>query len=102
MSGHTIDKLIYMANQIAREFDNQQPKHAADATWDHLWHYWNGRMQGMIIGYLKEDGSLLSPTARQAIERLAQPVEPAPQTKATEFNQADDHNTGRNLMSDAG
>ncbi len=27
MSGHTLDKLIYMANQIAREFENQQPKH---------------------------------------------------------------------------
>ena len=31
MSG-TLEKLVYMANQIAREFDNQRPRDAVDAV----------------------------------------------------------------------
>ena len=98
----TDDKLIYMANQIAREFDNQHPREAANATWDHLWHFWDPRMQAMITRYLAEDGERLSETAKAAVAKLAKPLEPQPRTKATEFNHADDNLTGRNLMSDAG
>jgi len=101
MSG-TLDKLIYMANQIAREFENQRPREAAEATWDHLWHFWDPRMRAMIVDHLAAGGKGLGETARAAVARLATPAEPAPQTKATEFNQAGDHEDGRNLMSDAG
>ena len=101
MSG-TLDKLIYMANQIAREFENQRPREAAEATWDHLWHFWDPRMRAMIVDHHAAGGEGLGETARAAVARLATPAAPAPQTKATEFNQAGDHEDGRNLMSDAG
>lgn len=102
MSGHTLAKLIYMANQIAREFSGQRPHDAVDATWDHLWHFWDPRMRTMIIAHLGAGGDGLDDVAKAAVAKLAMPREPVPRTKATKFNQADDHESGRNLMSDAG
>ena len=101
MSG-TLDKLIYMANQIAREFINQRPRDAVDATWDHLWHFWDPHMRATIVAHLQAGGEGLSETARAAVAKLAEAAAPPSQTKATEFNQAGDHNSDRNLMSDAG
>jgi formate dehydrogenase subunit delta len=98
----SLDRLVYMANQIAREFENQRPHEAVDATWDHLWHFWDPRMRAMILDHLGAGGAGLGETARAAIAKLASPTEPEPRTKATEFNQAGDHEDGRNLMSDAG
>ena len=98
----TLHKLIYQANQIAREFENQRPREAAEATWDHLWHFWDPRMRELIVAHLAAGGEGLRETARAAVAKLAAPVAPEPQTKATEFNQAGDHEDGRNLMSDAG
>jgi formate dehydrogenase subunit delta len=98
----TLDKLVYMANQIAREFDNQRPRDAVDATWDHLWHFWDPRTRDMIVAHLEAGGEGLSETAKAAVAKLATPHEPESQTKATAFNQAGDHEDGRNLMSDAG
>ena len=86
MSGQTLDKLIYMANQIAREFSSQRPHDAAEATWDHLWHFWDPRMRGMIVDYLHGGGTGLSDIASAAVARLAEDAEPAAVTKATEFN----------------
>jgi formate dehydrogenase subunit delta len=98
----SLDRLVYMANQIAREFEHQRPGEAVDATWDHLWHFWDPRMREMILAHLDAGGDGLGETAKAAVAKLAMPVEPEPQTKATEFNQAGDHEDGRNLMSDAG
>jgi formate dehydrogenase subunit delta len=98
----SLDRLVYMANQIAREFENQRPGEAVDATWDHLWHFWDPRMRSMILAHLAAGGEGLGETARAAVAKLALPVEPEPQTKATEFNQAGDHQEDRDLMSDAG
>ena len=98
----TLDKLVYMANQIAREFGNQRPGDAVEATWDHLWHFWDPRTREMIVAHLEAGGEGLGETARAAVAKLAAPVQPDSQTKATEFNQAGDHESDRNLMSDAG
>ncbi|MEA3028816.1 MAG: formate dehydrogenase subunit delta [Sphingomonadales bacterium] len=94
MSSHTLDKLVYMANQIAREFAGQRPREAAAATWDHLWHFWDPRMRALILAHLEAGGEGLSDIARDAVARLAAPVEPAPRTKATEFNQAGEGGSG--------
>ena len=94
MSGQTLDKLIYMANQIAREFSSQRPHDAAEATWDHLWHFWDPRMRGMIVAYLHEGGEGLSDVARAAVAKLTDDAEPAPVTKATEFNSPDQGASG--------
>ena len=96
----TLDKLVYMANQIAREFAGQRPRDAAAATWDHLWHFWDPRMRQMILAHLDAGGEGLSDIARAAVARLAAPVEPEPQTKATEFNQVGEGASGAG--SDAG
>jgi formate dehydrogenase subunit delta len=98
----TLDKLVYMANQIAREFENQRPREAVDATWDHLWHFWDPRTRAMIVAHLQAGGAGLGETAKAAVAKLATPAEPGARTKATEFNEAGDHESGRNLMSDAG
>jgi formate dehydrogenase subunit delta len=94
MSGHTLDKLVYMANQIAREFAGQRPREAAAATWDHLWHFWDPRMRALILAHLEAGGEGLSEIAREAVARLAAPVEPAPRTKATEFNHPGEGGSG--------
>ena len=102
MSSQTLDKLIYMANQIGREFANQHPDEAAEATYDHLWHFWDPRMRGMIVDYAREDGERLNEVARAAVARLASGDHPESVTKSTKFNKAGDHEGDRNLMSDAG
>lgn len=102
MSSHSLAKLVYMANQIAREFAAQHPEEAAQATYDHLWHFWDPRMRQLIVEHLDAGGEDLNEVARRAVERLKSAPRPQPVTKATEFNQAGDHLAGRNLMSDAG
>jgi formate dehydrogenase subunit delta len=96
----TLDKLVYMANQIAREFAGQRPREAAAATWDHLWHFWDPRMRQLILAHLQAGGDGLSDIAREAVARLATPIEPCPRTKATEFNRPGEGESG--AMSDAG
>jgi formate dehydrogenase subunit delta len=102
MTSRTLDKLIYMANQIAREFGNQRPNDAVEATWDHLWHFWDPRMRAMILAYQQQGGDRCASLPRRRSPSLHQLETPRSQTKATEFNRADDHKSGRNLMSDAG
>ena len=100
MSGSTLDRLVYMANQIAREFGNQRPGDAVEATWDHLWHFWDPRMRGMIVDHLHAGSEGLSEIAKAAVAKFATAMEPRSQTQATEFDDAggDDAET----MSDAG
>ena len=100
MSERTLEKLVYMANQIAREFAGMRPRDAAEATWDHLWHFWDPRMRAMIVAHLAAGGEGLSDIARTAVVRLASSAEPAPRTKATEFNHPGEGESG--AMSDAG
>ena len=99
----TVDKLVYMANQITREFAAQRPGEAVQATYDHLWHFWDPRMRAMILAHLDSGGAGLGEIAREAVARLGRSAsEPRPVTKATEFNKAADHEGDRDLMSDAG
>lgn len=103
MSAGTLSRLIYMANQIGREFTAQRPGEAAQATYDHLWHFWDPRMRQMIIDHLAAGGAGLDPIAREAVGKLQLSAgEPRPVTKATEFNRAADHQADRDLMSNAG
>jgi len=99
---NTLDKLVYMANQIAREFETQRPREAVDATWDHLWHFWDPRTRDMIVAHLRAGGEGLGETAKAAVAKLATHAEPEPQTHATEFNEVGEGESDRDLMSDAG
>jgi formate dehydrogenase subunit delta len=103
MSVSTIDNLIYMANQIAREFHNQRASEASRATCDHIWHFWDPRMRSMILDHLAKGGSGLDPVVVAALKELDQTTgKPRSMTKATKFNQAIDPAADRDLMSDAG
>ena len=100
MSSQTLAKLIYMANQIAREFSSQRPHEPVEATWDHLWHFWDPRMRSLIVAHLQAGGEGLSDIARAAVAMLASDAEPAPVTKATQFNAP--HQGASGAGSDAG
>lgn len=66
----TTDRLIYMANQIARELGSQHPGTAVEATWDHLWHFWDPAMRRTIITHLEAGGDGLGDVARRAVAML--------------------------------
>lgn len=87
------EKLVRMANQIAAEFVHQQGDNAAQATWDHIWHFWDPRMRQAIVAYQANGGSDLTPPAAAAVRRLAGNEQPEPQTRATEFGTDADGNT---------
>ncbi|MDB5698407.1 MAG: putative NAD-dependent formate dehydrogenase delta subunit protein [Alphaproteobacteria bacterium] len=99
MSTDTQQRLIYMVNQIATAFRTQEPEQAAQATYDHLWHYWDPRMRELICAHEAAGGDGLNPIARRAVELLIHSKgEPNAVTRATEFSEARDPD----LMSDAG
>lgn len=67
MSAHTTEKLIYMANQIARNVTHDPDPVAMIA--DHIHAFWSPRMKADVFAAL--DGAVLEPTARAALEQLA-------------------------------
>jgi formate dehydrogenase subunit delta len=90
----TIDTLRRMANDISRNFQAMGRGKAVLATADHIDKFWDPRMKRAIFA---DNGTGLSPIAREAIEHLAGGAHPDSQTRATEFNTA--HEIGH---SDAG
>ena len=91
MSG-TAARLVRMANQIANEFEHQQGANAADATWDHIWHFWDPRMRAAIVAQEAAGGSGLTDTAAAAVRRLGCGQEPKSQSRATAFGADADGN----------
>ena len=85
-----LERLVYMANQIARNFEALGHDAAAKATADHIASFWDPRMKAQIFACLEDGGAGLSPTGRAAIELLRDKGEPASQTRATEFNAVDE------------
>lgn len=99
MTSQSLPKLVYMANQIANAFRTQARDKAAEATYDHLWHFWDPRMRAIISAHEEAGGEGLNEIARAAVRLLIHTAtEPQPATKATEFSGARDPD----LMSDAG
>lgn len=62
-----LDRLVYMANQIARNFEALGSDVAAAATGDHLLQFWDPRMKRQIIGQLDRPDTALTPTAQEAV-----------------------------------
>jgi formate dehydrogenase subunit delta len=67
VSATTADKLVYMANQIARYFAAQPGEVAAVQTADHLKSYWAPSMRADIVRHLAAGGAGLSPVAAAAV-----------------------------------
>lgn len=63
-----LDRLHYMANQIARNLAAGGKEAAIAATAQHIVNYWDPRMKAAILA---GDRSELEPIARTAVERLA-------------------------------
>jgi formate dehydrogenase subunit delta len=62
-----IERLRYMANQIARNFAAQGEEAAIAAAAQHLRDFWDPRMKAEILA---DDRSALDPIARAAVDRL--------------------------------
>jgi formate dehydrogenase subunit delta len=94
----TDQRLIYMANQIARNFAAIGHPKAVAATADHIHKFWAPSMTARAFAMLdQEDGAALTPAADGALRRLRDGDEPRSQTPATKFDAA-----GEGDRSDAG
>ncbi|HMO76413.1 MAG TPA: formate dehydrogenase subunit delta [Sphingopyxis sp.] len=69
----TGERLVYMANQIARNFAAEGAERAAAMTEDHLRHYWDPAMRMRIVRLAGESPDALSPIAAAAVARIAAP-----------------------------
>ena len=76
MSGGTVDRLVYMANQIADFFksqghgDESQPARVRGVA-DHIRAFWDPRMRRLIFEHVKDHaGEGMKPLAREAVELL--------------------------------
>ncbi|ABQ67836.1 formate dehydrogenase subunit delta [Rhizorhabdus wittichii] len=77
MSGMTNDeKLVYMVNQIARNFGTLGHDDAVAATEDHLLKFWDPRMKARIVMLMAEHAGTLSPVASGALSRLRAGIGP--------------------------
>ena len=84
-------RLVYMANQIARNFAAQGADVAALAVADHIHKFWAPSMTARAFTMLDDDGGAdLTPIAGGALRRLRDGDEPRSQTPATEFDAAGD------------
>jgi len=66
----SLDKLVYMANQIGKFFTTQGPDQAAAGTADHIKKFWDPRMRAAILEHLDAGGQGLDPVVRLALERV--------------------------------
>jgi formate dehydrogenase subunit delta len=70
MSGPAPERLIYMANQIAKYFVAQPGADGAAAVADHLKKFWDPSMRADILAWTGAGGGGLEPLAARAVELL--------------------------------
>lgn len=68
MSG--VEKLIRMANQIAKNFEIRGEEIATQEAATHIKKFWDPRMRSAINAHLDEGGDGLSNIAKGALRRL--------------------------------
>ncbi len=83
----SLDRLVYMANQIARNLATHHDPSLATA--DHISTFWDPRMKAMVFDHLAAGGLGLDKNAADAIRILALRGAPEPQGEATIFNAVD-------------
>ena len=67
---HSVDKLVYMANQIGKFFAGQGPELAVSGTAEHIRKFWDPRMRAAIFDYVEAGGASLDANVRLAVEQL--------------------------------
>jgi len=65
------ERLVYMANQIARFFVAQKHDEAVKGVAEHIAKFWDPRMRQRIRSHLAAGGEGLTPLAKEAIAALA-------------------------------
>jgi formate dehydrogenase subunit delta len=68
MSTH--DRLIYMANQIARNLASEGPERSVDMVEEHIRSFWDPLMRQNIVTLAQQRPEALSPIAAAAVARL--------------------------------
>lgn len=69
-TSHTLDRLIYMANQIGSFFATQGHDKEVAGVKDHIAKFWNSRMQNQIFAHLANGGEGLMPNVKEALQLL--------------------------------
>ena len=64
------ERLVYMANQIGKFFQNQGHDRAVPGIAEHIRKFWDPRMRTSIFAHLDAGGAGLDPFVREAIEKL--------------------------------
>jgi formate dehydrogenase subunit delta len=64
------ERLVIMANQIAKFFASQKHDAAVAGCSDHIAKFWDPRMRDHIRSHLADGGAGLDPLAREAIANL--------------------------------
>ena len=64
------DRLVYMANQIARNFMTMGEDKAAQAVADHIAKFWEPRMRAQIFALHEKGAETFVPVADRAIALL--------------------------------
>lgn len=66
----TLDRLIYMGNQIGWFFNSQPEKFRIPGILDHIQHFWDPRMRAEIFRHIDEGGAGLEPNVFEALTQL--------------------------------
>jgi formate dehydrogenase subunit delta len=66
----SLERLVYMANQIGKFFVSQGESEAVAGTADHLRKFWDPRMRATILAHAEKGGEGLDPVARKAVDQL--------------------------------
>lgn len=68
------DKLVAMANQIARNVAVRGDKVAVQVMAEHIQKFWEPRMRSQILKHLEAGGEGLDPMAKSALALLKAPA----------------------------
>lgn len=66
----TLDRLIYMANQIGWFFKSQPEAKRVPGVVDHIQHFWDPRMKREIFAHVGNGGAGLEPVPLEALQVL--------------------------------
>lgn len=67
----TGERLIYMANQIARNLASEGPERSVTMVADHICRFWDPAMRRRIVDLARDQPGALSPIAAAAVQRIA-------------------------------
>ncbi|HUW79278.1 MAG TPA: formate dehydrogenase subunit delta [Acidocella sp.] len=64
---HTIDRLVYMANQIGKAFDHLPRQEAVNEIAEHIKYFWEKRMLAQIYAHIDAGAKGLDDLPKQSL-----------------------------------